>query len=109
MEATEREVKTQLSQLLERVFLGEEITITRAGEPVARLVPAAKFPHRGRLGWGVGEFSVPDDFDAPLPADVEDGFYIVKYLLDTHAFLRAAFAPDKLSPPAEDARRATSG
>lgn len=34
------EAKTRFSQLLERVVAGEEITITRHGHPVARLVPA---------------------------------------------------------------------
>ncbi len=34
------EAKTRLSQLLERVAAGEEITITRHGQPIARLVPA---------------------------------------------------------------------
>jgi prevent-host-death family protein len=34
------EAKTRLSALLERVELGEEITITRHGKAVARLVPA---------------------------------------------------------------------
>ncbi len=34
------EAKTRFSQLLERVEGGEEITITRHGNPVARLVPA---------------------------------------------------------------------
>ncbi|WP_437225733.1 type II toxin-antitoxin system Phd/YefM family antitoxin [Planctomicrobium sp. SH661] len=34
------EAKTHFSQLLERVAAGEEITITRHGHPVARLVPA---------------------------------------------------------------------
>ena len=33
------EAKIQLSELLERVEEGEEITITRRGKPVARLVP----------------------------------------------------------------------
>jgi prevent-host-death family protein len=33
------EAKTRFSQLLERVAGGEEITITRHGNPVARLVP----------------------------------------------------------------------
>jgi len=33
------EAKTRLPQLLERVEAGEEITITRHGHPVARLVP----------------------------------------------------------------------
>ena len=34
------EAKTHLSRLLERVAQGEQITITRHGVPVARLVPA---------------------------------------------------------------------
>ena len=34
------EAKTHLPQLLERVAQGEELTITRHGKPVARLVPA---------------------------------------------------------------------
>lgn len=39
--------KTQLSQLLEEVEKGGEITIARAGKPVARLVPLpAKRPNR---------------------------------------------------------------
>jgi prevent-host-death family protein len=35
------EAKTHLSSLLERVERGEEITITRHGRAIARLVPAA--------------------------------------------------------------------
>jgi prevent-host-death family protein len=35
------EAKTQLSRLLARVAAGEEITIARAGQPFARLVPLA--------------------------------------------------------------------
>jgi len=38
------EAKTHLSELLERVYRGEEITITRHGSPVARLVPVAAKP-----------------------------------------------------------------
>ena len=33
------EAKTHLSRLLERVEAGEEITLARAGRPVARLIP----------------------------------------------------------------------
>lgn len=33
------EAKTHLTQLLDRVALGEEIRITRNGRPVARLIP----------------------------------------------------------------------
>ena len=35
------EAKTHLSELLQRAERGEEITITRHGRPVARLVPIA--------------------------------------------------------------------
>jgi prevent-host-death family protein len=35
------DAKTHLSDLLDRVARGEEITITRHGHPVARLVPVA--------------------------------------------------------------------
>ena len=36
------EAKTHLSALLERVAKGEEITITKHGLPVAKLVPAGR-------------------------------------------------------------------
>lgn len=42
--------KTHLSQLLEEVQKGEEITIARAGKPVARLVPLAPRPKTRPLG-----------------------------------------------------------
>lgn len=40
------EAKTNLSALLDRVEQGEEITITRRGKPVAKLVPAIAQPDR---------------------------------------------------------------
>lgn len=63
------EAKTTLSKLLERVSAGEEITITRRGEEVARLVPARRTGKR-QLGVDRGRWVVPDDFDAPLPDEV---------------------------------------
>jgi prevent-host-death family protein len=67
------EAKTHLSRLLERVAAGEEITITRRGEEVARLVPP---PRRSELRFGLdrGRLVVPNDFDAPLPDAVLDTF-----------------------------------
>lgn len=35
------EAKTRLSELLSAVEAGEQVTITRRGHPIARLVPAA--------------------------------------------------------------------
>jgi prevent-host-death family protein len=67
------EAKTQLSRLLDRVAAGEEIVISRAGVPVARLVPISPVVKR-ELGADEGLFTVPDDFDEPLPPDVLLGF-----------------------------------
>ncbi len=69
------QAKTHLSQLLARVEKGEEITIAKAGRPVARLVPVRTVSPRRARGLFEGEFTVPDDFDAPLPADVLDEFH----------------------------------
>ena len=43
------EAKTHLSKLLDQVAAGEEITITRHGEPVAKLVPIASADKRADL------------------------------------------------------------
>ncbi len=68
-EVTVHEAKTHLSRLLRRVALGEEILISRGGEPIARLVPATLGKKR-TLGIDRGLYEIPDDFDAPLPDDV---------------------------------------
>lgn len=58
------DARTDFSKLLERAERGEEIVITRHGRPVAMLVPP---PARRELGWAAGQFTVPDDFDDPMP------------------------------------------
>ena len=63
------EAKTTLSRLLRAVAGGEEVLITRGGRPVARLVAAGP-PQRRTLGGDVGLLVVPEDFNAPLPAEV---------------------------------------
>jgi prevent-host-death family protein len=67
------EAKSTLSELLRRVAAGEEVIITRSGEPVAVLVPP---PRRGERVFGAdrGRFEVPADFDAPLPEEVRRAF-----------------------------------
>ena len=67
------EAKTQFSKLIEAVSRGEEIIIAKSGAPVARLVPIKK--PRIRLGAMEGQFTIPDDFDAPLPDALSDAFY----------------------------------
>jgi prevent-host-death family protein len=65
MEVNIHEAKTHLSKLLQRVAQGEEITIARAGVPVARLIAVA--PAKRRLGIDKGKIWIADDFDAPIP------------------------------------------
>lgn len=67
------EAKTTLSELLRRVATGEEVTITSSGEPVAMLVPV---PRKGPRTFGAdrGLFEVPEDFNDPLPEDLQRAF-----------------------------------
>jgi prevent-host-death family protein len=58
------DAKTHLSRLVERVEAGEEVTIARAGRPVARLVPLRALRPRV-LGALRGRIRVDPDFDAP--------------------------------------------
>ena len=61
------EAKTHLSRLIERVEAGEEITIARAGRPVALLV---RFPERReprKPGIWKGRVVIHPGFDDPLP------------------------------------------
>lgn len=67
------EAKSTLSQLLRRVAAGEEVTIARSGEPLARLVPVQRQMPR-HFGRDRGLFEVPDDFNAPLPEDLQRAF-----------------------------------
>lgn len=58
------DAKTHLSRLIEQIASGaeDEITITRNGAPVARVLPIAPDVSR-RIGLARGEFEVPDDID----------------------------------------------
>jgi len=67
------EAKTHLSRLVERVEAGEEITLARAGRPVARLVPYQARAEPRRLGIWKGQVRISPDFDAPLP-EIEAAF-----------------------------------
>jgi prevent-host-death family protein len=77
MEVNIREAKNHLSRLLARVAMGEEVIIAEAGKPVAKLVPITPTPRvrKIKLGSAKGEFVVPDDFNDPLPKEIEDLFW----------------------------------
>lgn len=67
MEVNVHEAKTHLSRLLARVADGEEITIAKAGVPIARLVPVEPAQAKRALGAEIGSVWIADDFDAPSP------------------------------------------
>jgi prevent-host-death family protein len=75
MEINIHEAKTHFSRLLQRVESGEEITIARAGVPIARLVPLETKNGARPLGFARGEVWIADDFDAPLPDEILKQFY----------------------------------
>lgn len=66
MEIGVKKAKDQLSQLILRVAVGEEFTITRNGVPIARLVGVEPKPGPRKLGAYGDEIWIADDFDAPL-------------------------------------------
>lgn len=69
------EAKAQLSRLVAEVERGGRIVIGRAGRPVAVLIAYDSRPDRRQLGgWRDGNVWIAEDFDAPLPADVQATF-----------------------------------
>ena len=62
------EAKTHLSRLLEEVEAGDDVVISRAGRPVARLVRIA--PTTRKIGQDAGLVHIAADFDAPLDPDI---------------------------------------
>ncbi len=69
------EAKTSLSKLVERASQGEEIYIAKAGKPKAKLVPIQSLkPRRTPGAWKGLSYYIADDFDAPLPSDIQASF-----------------------------------
>jgi prevent-host-death family protein len=72
------EAKTHLSKLVGRVEGGEEIVISRAGKPAAKLVPVPQAkPGKRKLGGWEGKFEMPSDeewreFKEELAKDFEE-------------------------------------
>jgi prevent-host-death family protein len=70
-----QELRTDPDTLLKRVEAGERILVVRGGRPVAELRPVPIVPPGPRpFGLCAGKFTVPDDFDAPLPEELLRSF-----------------------------------
>jgi prevent-host-death family protein len=60
------QAEARFAELIGRVQAGEEILVTRANEPIARILPATPKHRRPRFGAAKGLLHMRDDFDEPL-------------------------------------------
>lgn len=67
------EAKAQLSALVEKAIAGEEVIVSRAGKPVARLIPYQTPARARKPGSMKGEIWIAADFDS-LPDDIAGVF-----------------------------------
>jgi antitoxin (DNA-binding transcriptional repressor) of toxin-antitoxin stability system len=68
------EIQRDPLRYLQRVEAGEVLVIIRSNEPIAELRPITSSKKLRPFGLCAGEFTVPDDFDAPLPEDLLSAF-----------------------------------
>ncbi|MBE9065731.1 type II toxin-antitoxin system Phd/YefM family antitoxin [Leptolyngbya cf. ectocarpi LEGE 11479] len=59
---------------LRQVEAGETVVIVHLDQPIAELRPVDNSQQLRPFGLCTGEFTVPDDFDAPLPEDLLNSF-----------------------------------
>jgi antitoxin (DNA-binding transcriptional repressor) of toxin-antitoxin stability system len=75
---TVEEIKREGLSWLQRVVAGETLVVIQAGQPVAEIKPvgvaAVDSAKLRPVGLCAGEFTVPDDFEEPLPEDLLDAF-----------------------------------
>lgn len=67
------DAKTHLSRLVARASKGESFIIAKAGKPLVKVVPL-KTDENGatrRVGFMLGEISVPDDFNRMGKREIE--------------------------------------
>ncbi|WP_414576249.1 type II toxin-antitoxin system Phd/YefM family antitoxin [Anabaena sp. CCY 9402-a] len=68
------EDQAEFAELLRRVLEGEEVIISQAGTPIARIVPIAEQKLPRIPGLDRGQVTISPDFDAPLPDEVLNAF-----------------------------------
>ena len=75
MHVSVEDIQQNLPIYLQRVEAGETLMIVRAGKPVVEMKPVTTGAESLRpFGLCAGEFTVPEDFDAPLPEDILQAF-----------------------------------
>lgn len=74
MTVTIDEMQRDPLKYLRQVEAGETLVIMRDDKPIVELRPIAGSKQLRPFGMCAGEFTVPDDFDAPLPANIMSAF-----------------------------------
>lgn len=72
---TIEEIQRDIATYLHQVEAGETLIVMQAGKPVAEIRPISATVKQLRpFALCAGEFTVPDDFDTPLPEDILTAF-----------------------------------
>ena len=74
LNVTVDEIQREPLKYLHQVEAGETLIIIRSDKPIAELRPIANSKQLRPLALCAGEFTVPDDFDEPLPEDILSAF-----------------------------------
>jgi len=74
LRVTVDEIQRDPSKYLRQVEAGETFVILQADKAIAELRPVSSNKQLRPFGLCAGEFTVPDDFDAPLPEDLLNAF-----------------------------------
>jgi len=75
LDVTIDEIQRDPLKYLRQVEAGETFVIMQANKPIAELRPISTNSKQLRpFGLCAGEFTVPDDFDAPLPEEILKAF-----------------------------------
>ncbi len=69
------DAKQNFSKIIEEVnTLNETCVISKSGKEVALITPLTRVKKR-KIGLSKGKFTIPENFDAPLPDEIVNGFY----------------------------------
>jgi len=60
------QAKKSLPELIEKTISGNEIIITKGGQPIAKIVGISKQKKQRQFGTAKGLIKISDDFDKPL-------------------------------------------
>jgi len=63
-------IKQDFLHYLKQIDFGETVLILKADRPIAELKPISDSKTLRPYGLCDGEFTVPDDFDEPLPENI---------------------------------------